>query len=160
VLAGSLALALSCVRETRDSSTELIVLRGQLDTLWLGLSRAMTAGDTASLGDFYTDAALFAETGAPTVKGLAGLRAAAAAVFTCCRYLESTVRPELTELFGDRAFQFGTYRDVIQPTGQAAPTTFYGRYSAIFDRDSFRSWRIARITIVRDSAMPPSRPAR
>ena len=151
---GSLVVALSCARESSNPGPEVSVVREQLDSLWLGLSRAMLAGDTTRLGAIYSDAALFAETGAQTVRGLPGLRAAAAAVFDCCRYLESNIHPELTELSGRRAFQYGTYRDVIQPTGQGS-ITFHGRYSAIFDRDSTNTWRIARITIIRDSSVPP-----
>ena len=147
-------LALSCARESSDPVPDLSEVREQLDSLWSGLSGAMAAGDTTRLGAFYSDAAIFAETGAQTVKGLAGLRAAAAAVFACCQYLESNVHPEVTELSGTRAFQYGTYRDVIQPTKQV-PITFYGRYSAIFDRDSANAWRIARIIIIRDSSVPP-----
>jgi ketosteroid isomerase-like protein len=113
----------------------------------------MTAGDTARLADFYSDTALFAETGAPTLRGLASIQAASAAVFTCCRYLESKVLPELTEVSGRRAFQFGTYRDVIQ-SGERR-YTFYGRFSAIFDRDTADIWRVTRIAIIRDSSVPP-----
>jgi ketosteroid isomerase-like protein len=147
-------LTLGCAPESRRAPPDLSVVRNELDSLWLGLSHTMVAGDTSRLGQFYADTALFAETGAPTVRGLAGLRAASAAVFACCRYLESNVRPELTEVSGERVFQYGTYRDVIEPAGQQ-PITFYGRFSAIFDRDSARSWRLARITIIRDSSVPP-----
>lgn len=119
----------------------------------------MMTGDTTRLGEFYVDSALFAETGAATIQGLDRLRAASAAVFACCRYLESEVRPELTELSGNRAFQFGTYRDVIQPTGQP-PITLYGRLSAIFDRDSANVWRVARIVVIRDSSGPSPSPSR
>jgi ketosteroid isomerase-like protein len=129
-------------------------VRNELDSLWSGLSRAMIVGDTAKLADFYSDTILYAETGVPTVRGLASLRAASEAVFKCCQYLESNVRPELTEVSGDRAFQFGTCHDVIQQVGMPR-TAFYGRYSAILDRDSASSWRIARMTIIRDSAVPP-----
>lgn len=81
-------------------------------------------------------------------------KAAAAGVFACCRYRESRVRPEVTELSGRRAFQFGTYRDVIQPIGQE-PITFYGRFSAILDRSGANSWYVTRLMVVRDSSVPP-----
>lgn len=113
----------------------------------------MTAGDTSKLSAFYSDTTLFAETGASTIRGLTKIQVATASVFTCCRYLESQVRPEITELSGRRAFQFGTYRDVIQPAGQS-PITFHGRFSAILDRDSTNAWRVTRLVVIRDSSVP------
>ena len=128
-----------------------MAVQAQLDSLWLGLARAMIAGDTAQLAHFYSDSALFAETGAPTMRGRDSIRAGAQAVFACCRYLESDVRPEATELAVGRAFQFGTYRDVIQASAQES-RAYYGRYSAVFDRDGANGWRIARMVVIRDSA--------
>lgn len=149
----SLTLALGCTRPER-SSGDLDLVRAQLDTLWTGLSAAMMAGDTSRLSAFYSDSALFAETGSPTLVSLPRIKAAAAGVFACCRYRESRVRPEITELAGGRAFQFGTYRDVIQPIGQE-PITFHGRFSAILDRGSANSWYVTRLVVIRDSSIPP-----
>ena len=149
----SLALSLGCTRS--DTSVgDLDVAKAQLDTVWSGLSAAMMAGDTSRLPAFYSDSALFAETGSPTLVGVAKIQAAAATVFACCRYLESRVQPEITELSGGRAFQFGTYRDVIQPLGEA-PVTFFGRFSAILDRSSANSWYVTRLVVIRDSSVPP-----
>jgi ketosteroid isomerase-like protein len=131
--------------------------QAQLDTLWSGLSAAMMAGDTSRLPAFYSDTALFAETGSPTLRGVSKIQAAAATVFACCRYLESRMRPEITEFSGRRAFQFGTYRDVIQPAGQE-PVTFYGRFSAILDRGSANAWYVTRLMVIRDSSIPPLPP--
>ena len=149
-----LAFCPSCAREPDAPALDVAAVRAQLDSVWSGLGRAMTTGDTAKLADFYSDSALFAETGSATLRGLSSIRTASAAVFACCRYLESNVQPELTEVSGGRAFQFGTYRDVIQPSGQPV-LTFYGRFSAIFDRDSAETWRLTRIAIIRDSSVPP-----
>lgn len=149
----SLTLSLGCAR-SETSPGDLDVAQAQLDTLWSGLSAAMMAGDTSRLSAFYSDSAVFAETGTPTLTGLATIQAATANVFACCRYLESGVRPEITELSGRRAFQFGTYRDVIQPSGQT-PITFYGRFSAILDRSGTNAWYVTRLMIIRDSSIPP-----
>lgn len=151
-LAG-LALTLSCAR-SETSSGELDLARAQIDTLWSGLSAAMMAGDTSRFPAFYSDSAVFAETGTPTLAGLARIQAAAATVFTCCRYLESRMRPEITELSGKRVFQFGTYRDVIQPLGQT-PITFHGRFAAILDRGGANAWQVTRLMVIRDSTIPP-----
>jgi ketosteroid isomerase-like protein len=149
----SIALVVGCARDSDTSASDLDVVRAQLDTMWSGLGAAMTAGDTAKLSAYYSDSALFAETGTPTIRGLAKIQAASAGVFACCRYLESQVRPEVTELSGRRVFQFGTYRDVIEPSGQT-PIAFHGRFSAILDRDSAHAWRVTRLVVIRDSSVP------
>jgi ketosteroid isomerase-like protein len=148
-----LVLSLGCARSESESG-DLDLAQAQLDSMWLGLSAAMMAGDTSRLSAFYADSALFAETGTATLVGLAKIQAAAASVFACCRYRESRVRPEITELWGRRAFQFGTYRDVIEPAGQAA-ITFHGRFAAIIDRGSTSAWYITRLIVIRDSSVPP-----
>ena len=149
------ALCSACNRAPEQTTAENVsAVRAQLDSIRAGLSRTMTAGDTAALAAFYTDSAYFAETGQPTLRGNAAIRAATARLFACCRYLESQLQPELTELAGGRAFQFGTYRDVIQPSGQP-PITFYGRLHAVLDRDRTGAWRISRLVVIRDSSNAP-----
>ncbi len=148
----AVALCVGCSAASDHATpSEMLLVRAQLDTLWSGLARAMTAGDTAMVAAYYTDSAYFAETGAPTMRGSASIRSGTARVFACCRYLESRVQPELTELSGERAFQFGTYRDVIQPSGRP-PLAFYGRFAAVLQRDSAAAWRISRVVVIRDSS--------
>lgn len=147
-----LALCSACNRAAEHATAENVsAVRAQLDSMWAGLSRTMTAGDAAALAAFYTDSATFAETGQPTLRGIAAIRAATARLFACCRYLESHLQPELTELAGGRAFQFGTYRDVIQPSGQQ-PINLHGRLHAVLDRDRTGAWRITRLVVIRDSS--------
>ena len=149
-----LALIMGCARSAETSDGDVDLTHAQLDSLWSGLSAAMMAGDTSRLTAFYSDSAVFAEAGTPTLAGLPRIKEAAAGVFACCQYQESRVRPEITEVTGGRAFQFGTYRDVIKPLGQA-PITFYGRFSAIIDRSSANSWYVTRLMVIRDSSTPP-----
>jgi ketosteroid isomerase-like protein len=147
-----LALCSACNRAPEQARTVNVgAVRAQLDSMWAGLSRVMTVGDTAAVAAFYTDSAYFAETGQPTLRGKAAIRAATARLFACCRYLESRLQPELTELTGGRAFQFGIYRDVIQPAGRP-PITLYGRLHAVLDRDRTGAWRISRLVVIRDSS--------
>ena len=152
----SLVLSVGCAR-SENSTGDVDVAKEQLDTLWSGLSAAMMAGDTSRLAAFYSDSARFSETGSATLVGLERIKTAAASVFACCKYQESRLRPEITELSGRRAFQFGTYRDVIQPKGQE-PVTFYGRFSAIIDRGGKNSWYVSRMMFIRDSSIPPLPP--
>ena len=66
----------------------------------------------------YTDSAYVVESGLPTVRGNAALRSVVKDVLSGVRFLESSIRPELTEVVGDRVLQFGEYRDVLQPIGK------------------------------------------
>jgi ketosteroid isomerase-like protein len=127
--------------------------------MWAGLTRAMIAGDTAAMAAFYTDSAIFAETGWATTRGSAAIRAGAAGVFACCRYLESQFQPEVTEISNHYALQFGTYRDVIEPAGKP-PLAMHGRVSAVLERDTTGAWRISRLVVIRDSSvtLPSGKP--
>lgn len=134
------------------------VVRAELDSMWSGLTRAMITGDTTAVGAFYADSAIVAETGGGTLRGkVAILVATAGGVFACCKYVESRFHPEVTELAGIMAFQFGTYRDVIQPTGQS-PLAMYGRVSAVLGHDPTSVWRITRLVVIRDSSVTQSAP--
>lgn len=127
------------------------VVRAQLDSVWARLTAAMVAGDTVALANFYTDSAYFAETGSATLRGRSAILAAAASVFVCCKYLESRQHVERTDISGDRAIQFGSYRDAIQPTGKP-PLFMYGRFDAVLERDSIKGWRVSRLVVIRDSS--------
>ncbi|HEX6260159.1 MAG TPA: DUF4440 domain-containing protein [Woeseiaceae bacterium] len=130
--------------------------RAELDSLWAGLKRAMISGDTAALTLLYSDSAYFSETGSPTLRGKGAILAATADVFACCEYVESDLDVEITDVIGDRALQFGTYRDVIRPHGQPA-LAIYGRVDAMLERNTDGRWLIRRLTVIRDSmvAVPP-----
>jgi ketosteroid isomerase-like protein len=121
--------------------------------MWSRFTAALVAGDTAALAALYTDSVVFAETEARTTLGRQALIAAAGSAFASVRYLESRPSLEVTRISGDRAFQFGTYRDVVQPTGQG-PLALYGRFAAVVERDSTDSWRIGSLVVIRDSIMP------
>jgi ketosteroid isomerase-like protein len=152
MLASSAFLA-GCAAERDDVLPEdLSVVRPQLDSLWARLEQAMLAADTATLRMIYTDSATFAETGWPTARGREAIVSGASGVFACCRYIESRFQPEVTEVSGNRATQFGTYRDVIEPTGQPRLAMF-GRVSATLERDTTGAWRVSRLVVIRDSSV-------
>src|SRR5688572_27734767 len=166
LLASSTFLA-GCAAERDDVPPEdLSVIRPQLDSLWARLGQAMTTADTATMRMIYTDSSTCAETGWPTAGGRAAIVSGASGVFACCRYMESRFQPEVTEVSRNRATQFGTYRDVIEPTGQPRLAMF-GRVSATLERDTTGAWRVSRLVVIRDSSVtlkaasagrPPSGP--
>lgn len=153
VAVGLLLLGVACSSQQQKSpALDLTVVRAQLDTLWAAYGAAVIAGDGDAIARLYTDSAYLVESGLPTVRGKAALRTVVTDVLKGVRFLESSVSPELTELAGDRALQFGTYRDVLQPTGQPAQLVV-GRFAAVFQRDS-TFWRVSRLVAVADSTVP------
>ena len=149
-------LGAACAAERQGTpAVDTSAVRAQIDTVWAGFTRAMLNADTAALARYYTDSASFAETGVPTTRGRAALVSGAAQALASMRYIESRFDPEVTELAGNRAFQFGTYRDVVQPTGQA-PLEVRGRVAAVLARDTIGTWRVARLVVIRDSVRPLS----
>ncbi len=153
---GMVLFGLACASPRQESPPpDLSVVRTQLDSLWAQYSAAAVAGDADAIAQLYTDSAYLVESGLPTVRGNAALRSVVKDVMGAVRFLEASVRPELTEIAGDRVLQFGTYRDVIQPSGQPAQVVA-GRFAAVLQRNSTASWRVSRLIAVADSTVPLS----
>lgn len=144
-------LALGCAVPAAEAPPpDLAVVRSQIDSVWARYSAAAVAGNADGIADLYVDSAYVVETGLATIRGKTALRSVAKDILAGIRIHESTIRPELTELAGDRALQFGEYRDVIQPKGQARQVVF-GRFGAVLQRDTSGSWRVSRLMAVADS---------
>lgn len=153
---GLVLIMLACSSPRQESPPpDLSAVRIELDSLWARYSAAAIAGDADAIAQLYTDSAYLVESGLPTVRGNAALRLVVKDVLGGVRFLEASIRPELTETAGDRVLQFGTYRDVIQPTGQPAQVVA-GRFAAVLQRDSTASWRVSRLIAVADSTVPLS----
>ena len=153
---GIVLFGLACTSPRQESPPpDLSVVRTELDSLWARYTAAAIAGDADAIAQLYTDSAYLVESGLPTVRGNAALRSVVKDVLGGLRFLEASVRPELTETAGDRVLQFGTYRDVIQPSGQPAQVVA-GRFAAVLQRDSTASWRVSRLIAVADSTVPLS----
>lgn len=153
---GIVLFGLACASPQEESlPRDLSVVRTELDTLWAHYSAAAIAGDADAVAQLYSDSAYVAESGLPTVRGKAALRSVVKDVLGSVRFLEVSVRPELTETAGDRVLQFGTYRDVLQQSGQPARVVV-GRFSAVLKRDSTTAWRVSRLIVVADSTVPLS----
>ena len=120
---------------------------------WAEYATAAIAGDADAMVRLYTDSAYVVESGLPTIRGNAALRSVVKDVLSGVRFLESSIRPELTEVVGDRVLQFGEYRDVLQPIGKPVQVVV-GRFAAVLQRDSTASWRVSRLIAVADSTVP------
>ena len=151
---GAALLGFACASPQRESpATDLAVVRSQIDSVWTKYSAAAVGGDADGITQLYADNAYVVESGLPTIRGNAALRSVVKEVLGGVRFLESSIRPELTEIAGDRVLQFGTYRDVLQSTGKSAEVVV-GRFAAVLLRDSTSSWRVSRLIAVADSTVP------
>lgn len=156
VVTGMVLFALACASPPQEGQeTNLSAIRSELDSLWARYSAAVIAGDAEAVARLYTDSAYLVELGLPTVRGNSAVRAVAMEVLGGIRILESSVRPELTETAGDRVLQFGTYRDVLQPSGQPTQVVL-GRFAAVLERDTAATWRLSRLFAFPDSTAPLS----
>lgn len=154
VTLGVVLIGLACAGPRSEApQSDLSVVRTQLDSLWAQYAAAAVAGDGEAIARLYTDSLYLVESGLPTVRGNAALRTVVKDVLAGVRFHESSIRPELTELAGDRVLQFGEYRDVLQATGQP-PQRVFGRFSAVLQQDSAGSWRVSRLIAVADSTVP------
>lgn len=154
---GVVLVGLACASPERESPPpDLSVVRAQIDSVWTTYSAAAVGGDASAIAQLYADDAYLVESGLPTIRGNAAIRSVVSELLGGVRFLEASIRPELTEIAGDHVLQFGAYRDVLQSTGKPAEVVF-GRFAAVLVRDSTSSWRVSRLIAVADSTVP--RPA-
>ena len=151
---GAVLFGLACASPQRYSpAPDLSVIRAQIDTVWTTYSKAAVAGDADAIARLYTDSAYVVESGLPTIRGSSALRSAVKEVLGGVKFLESSIRPEITEIAGDRVLQFGTYNDVLQSSGKPVEVVI-GRFAAVLLRDSTSAWRVSRLIAVADSTVP------
>ena len=150
---GVVLLGLACAAPEPEPRPDVAQVRTQLDSLWAQYATAAVAGDGDAIARLYTDSLYLVESGLPTVRGKAALRSVVKDVLAGVKFHEASIRPELTELAGNHVLQFGTYRDVLQATGQPRQVTA-GRFSAVLQQDSAGTWRISRLIAVADSTVP------
>jgi ketosteroid isomerase-like protein len=151
-------LAMACTsRAPEPAEPDLALIRTELDSLWASYSAAATAENIESLARLYSDSLHLVELGLPTLRGKPEWRGVVTEIFGAVRIVESTVRPELTELLGRDVLQTGEYRDVVQPAGEPA-RAIYGRFSAVFRRNDAGAWQLYRLIGFADSTVVESLP--
>ena len=151
--AGLALFALACTSPPSEAApADSSLIRVQLDSLWTTYAAAASAGDVDALARIYTDSLYLVELGLPTVRGSAEWRSVVTEIFAGVRILESSIRPELTELLGNQVLQIGEYRDVLQPAGQPAQAA-YGRFAAVLRREDAGAWRLSRLVAFADSTV-------
>lgn len=155
---GMVLLTFACAAPRQEEpQSSMATVEAQLDSLWAQYIAAAVAGDAEGIARLYVDDALVIETGLATIRGGAALRSVVTDVLGAVRFIEAEIRPDMTERAGNKVLQFGTYRDVLQPTGQGVQVV-NGRFGAVLQRDSTGAWRVSRLVAVADSTVPQAPP--
>ena len=151
-------VAMACTsRAPEPAAPDLALIRTELDSLWATYTAAATSEDIEALARLYSDSIHLVELGLPTVRGKPEWRGVVTEIFGAVRILESTVRPERTDLLGRDVLQTGEYRDVVQPAGEPA-RAIYGRFSAVFRRNDAGAWQVYSLVGFADSTVVESLP--
>lgn len=152
--------ALGCAApQSSSAAPDAATVKAEVDSLWRTYEAAAMAGNVDAVVALYADSATVLESGMATMRGRESVRGIATELFKTIRIAESRIRPDMTDIDGDRVFQYGTYQDLVESAGQPTQRV-YGRFSAVLDRQPAGGWRIRSITAVVDSTVAQPAPAR
>lgn len=112
---------------------------------------AVKAGDATALAALHAPNVYLVEPGMPTMRGRDAVAAAFSEGFKVVKYAEVNIDPDLTEWFGDRIFQAGSFDDRFSIQGKAQAS--YGRYTGFFEKDSAGTWHVLRALVAQDSVV-------
>ncbi|MDQ8154764.1 MAG: DUF4440 domain-containing protein [Gemmatimonadota bacterium] len=147
------AIACAAPKQTPAPQPTAEEARAALDAWWTSYAVAVKAGDAAALAAMHAPDVYLVEPGMPTMRGRDAVAAAFGEGFKVVKYAELNIHPEVTEWFGERIFQAGSFDDrfAIQGKSQAS----YGRYTGFFEKDSAGTWRVLRALVAQDSVVTP-----
>ena len=101
--------------------------------------------DAAAVSSSFAENGVLAFPDAPDVRGREGVRGALATLFASTHIDSLQVMPGTIEVCDSVAHEWGTYREVYRPQGQAAVRED-GRYVVRWIRQPSGEWRISRFT--------------
>jgi len=99
----------------------------------------------ATAGLFTADGELL-EPGLAAIHGREAIRAFLAPVFAAVNVESASTESEAVEVYGDAAYQWGTYRQRVAEKGKAA-NDYHGRYVASWRRETDGRWRLAKMLV-------------
>lgn len=99
----------------------------------------------ATAGLFTADGELL-EPGLAAIHGREAIRAFLAPVFAAVNVESASTESEAVEVYGDAAYQWGTYRQRVAEKGKAA-NDYHGRYVASWKREADGRWRLAKMLV-------------
>jgi uncharacterized protein (TIGR02246 family) len=106
-------------------------------------SRLLKAADAAALAAFYTTDGELLDPGMDALKGPEAIRRFLAS-FGEVRIESASMTPDVTEVYGDQAFQWGTYAQRVVVPGKPA-ADYSGRFVAQWSHGTDGRWLIRRL---------------
>jgi uncharacterized protein (TIGR02246 family) len=99
----------------------------------------------ATAGLFTADGELL-EPGLAAIHGREAIRAFLAPVFAAVNVESASTESEAVEVYGNAAYQWGTYRQRVAEKGKAG-NDYHGRYVASWKRETDGRWRLAKMLV-------------
>ena len=113
----------------------------------------LRTGPVADLAACYAADGALLQPGMEPLVGPEAIREFLAPLFAAVEVRSAASETESIEVFGARAYQWGTYRQVVAAGKVPRPNTTTGRYVAAWRRDGEGRWKIARL-LVQPSTAP------
>ena len=149
-----LALA-GCVTSTKQPAPSTEADEAQINQLRDVFVAAFNAGDAAAIADLYTPDAVVMPQNQQAVTGHEAIMDSNKAMFDQYTPKISLTSVE-TKIFGDVAFDRGTYTTELTPKSGGSPISDEGKYLVVIQRQSDGSWKVIRDI---DNSSKPTLPA-
>jgi uncharacterized protein (TIGR02246 family) len=106
----------------------------------------LKTGPPEALAASYTADGELLEPGLAALHGREAIQGFLAPIFTAFEVQSATTESEAVEVFGNAAYQWGTYRQRAGERGKTA-ADYRGRYVASWRREADGQWRLARFLV-------------
>lgn len=113
---------------------------------WAGYAEALAAGDVEGVTSRFAPDARLMEPGLATLEGRDRIRSAIRSALRQVEVPRTEILPREVHVHGDRAYELGSFTEVVRPKGDSTETTHHGRYAA-FWRRADGSWEVSRLIL-------------
>ena len=113
---------------------------------------ALKRGDTAALGEGYTDDVVMLMGGAPPARGKAQATQAMIGMAKAMKFTDAKLTTSQVDIAGDYAIETGVFEMTGTPPGAKAATTSRGNYLTIWKKQADGSYKIYRDVGVEEPA--------
>ncbi len=120
--------------------------RREIEAAMQRYTALLKSGPVEALAGSYTADGELLEPGMAALHGREAIRSFLAPIFTAVDVESATTASEAVEVYGDAAYQWGTYRQRAAEHGKPA-VDYHGRYVASWRREADGQWRIARFIV-------------
>jgi uncharacterized protein (TIGR02246 family) len=113
---------------------------------WAAYAEALSAGDVEGVASRFAPDARLMEPGLSTLGGRDRIRGAVGSALQQVEVPRTEFLPREVHVHGDRAYELGSFTEVVRPKGDSTGTTHHGRYAAFWRRLD-GSWKVSRLIL-------------